>query len=318
MVNNIRNYPFDLARSICVIWIVGFWHMLQYLPEDLQLSDAALPIFKSITMGVLACFTFLSGYFLKKYEYHSFHDALVFYKKRFLRFYPLFVVATFSLLICGSTIRQIIFATVGLSLLCPPPIQTLWYFSMLLLFYLITPLLKIRRGDFRKNMISIGVVLIVLVLSYLFFDKRLVIYFPFYVLGLIVPNRIVDKMLNPISLVAAIACFVFLCIWGQENIMLQIVQSLCGFIVILSFCKLVYFDGLQRPVSFVAEASMCAYLFHRPLYTIILIALRKLTQYQYMSIPVALISLLVLFVVAYFIQTLYNRLIHQISFKYGR
>lgn len=318
MVNTIRNYPFDLTRSICVIWIVGFWHMLQYLPEELQLSDATLPIFKSVTMGVLSCFTFLSGYFLKKYDFQDIQDALVFYKKRFLRFYPLFVIATFSLLICGSTIRQIVFATVGLSLLCPLPIQTLWYFSMLLLFYLMTPLLKIRRDDLRKNVISIGVVLIVLVLSYLFFDKRLVIYFPFYVLGLNVPNRIVDKMLNPFSLVAAIAAFVIIRILGQDNIILQIVQSLCGLIAIISFCKLVYSDGLKYTVSFVAEASMCAYLFHRPLYTIILIALRKFAQYQYMSIPIALLSLIVLFLVAYFIQTLYNRLIQQILLKYGK
>ena len=56
--------------------------MLQYLPEELQLSDATLPIFKSVTMGVLSCFTFLSGYFLKKYDFQDIQDALVFYKKK--------------------------------------------------------------------------------------------------------------------------------------------------------------------------------------------------------------------------------------------
>lgn len=313
-----RNYPFDLARSICVIWIVGFWHMLQYLPDELQLSDTALPIFKSITMGVLSCFTFLSGYFLKKYDFHDIQDVLFFYKKRFLRFYPLFVIATFSLIICGSTIRQIILAIVGLSLLCPPPIETLWYFSMLLFFYLMTPLLKIRMDEWRKNVVPIVLILSVLVLGYIFFDKRLIIYFPFYVLGLNITNHTVDRMLNPWTLAVSIAVFVVICIWGQYNIIVQIVQSLCGLIAILSFCKLVYFGGLQRSVSFVAEASMCAYLFHRPLYTIVLVALRKLTQYQYMSIPIALISIVVLFLIAYFVQILYNRLIQQISLKYGR
>ena len=140
-----RDYRFDLARALCVLWIVGFWHLINYLPHECRLEGNSLVVCKKITYGVLALFTFLSGYFLKKYDFNNINDVLKFLKKRMLRFYPLFVVATFCLLICGASFSQVIFAILGLSLFFPPAIPTLWYFSMLLLFYLFTPLLKAKE-----------------------------------------------------------------------------------------------------------------------------------------------------------------------------
>ena len=193
----IRDFPFDLARSICVVWIVGFWHMQNYFSPDNKLSGDSLTVCFDITTSVLACFTFLSGFFLKKYEYTNIEDVLYFYKKRLIRFYPLFVIAVVGLVICGSTIQQGLLAILGLSMFFPSPIHTLWYFSMLLFFYMLTPLLKIRRDEWRKNVVPIVLMLSVLVLGYFFFDKRLVIYFPFYVLGLNNSNHTVVKLLNP-------------------------------------------------------------------------------------------------------------------------
>ena len=313
-----RYFPFDLARSICVVWIVGFWHMRQYLPLELRPSDMVLPVYKSVTMGVLACFTFLSGYFLKKYEFNNIKDVWVFYRKRLIRFYPLFVIAVIGLVVLGSTIRQGLLAIMGLSLFFSHPIHTLWYFSMLFLFYLMTPILKTRKGDWRKMSCSVSLIAIVLVTSYLFFDIRLFIFFPFYVLGLNISNHTVDKLLNPFSLAVSIVVFVVLCLWCQDNCFLQIVHSLCVVIAMLSFCKLVFLDKITQPVSYIAEASMCAYLFHRPIYLIIVIVMRNLTRYQFMTIPIALFSVVALFVFAYSIQSLYNRLINYILFKYGR
>lgn len=319
MNTNINRYfPFDLARCICVVWIVGFWHMRQYLSLELRPSERDLFVYKSITMGVLACFTFLSGYFLKKYEFHNSGDILAFYKKRFIRFYPLFVIAVVGLVVFGSTIQQGMLAILGLSMLYPPPIHTLWYFSMLLLFYLMPPILKVRRDLWKSCFSFIFLIILVLVTSYLFFDIRLFIYFPFYVLGLNISNHTVDKLLNPFSLAVSIVVFVVLCLWCQDNCFLQIVHSLCVVIAMLSFCKLVFLDKITQPVSYIAEASMCAYLFHRPIYLIIVIVMRNLTRYQFMTIPIALFSVVALFGFAYSIQSLYNRLINYILFKYGR
>lgn len=79
----------DIARALCVIWIVCFWHMNQYLideckifPSDSYIREVAL----NITDGVLALFTLISGYFMSKKEVYDKKGILEFYKKRLLRF----------------------------------------------------------------------------------------------------------------------------------------------------------------------------------------------------------------------------------------
>lgn len=304
-----RNYTFDFARSFCVLWIVGFWHLLNYLPVELRLDDAVQQVCKQITMGILACFTFLSGYFLKKYEFNSKDDVLYFYKKRFWRFYPLFALAIVSMVLCGSSIKQVVIALFGLSMIIPPPIKTLWYFSMIILFYFLTPGLKLRVGGafYKTNIPRLCLILVVLVGGYYCADIRLVYYFPFYVLGLNLKNSVVEKLMSPYTLVAAILLFVGISFLYTEHILLMFVQECSVVVAILTISKLAYNEKIQRPVSFIAEASMCAYLFHRSFYTMVLILIRKFTEYEYMSPFVALLSLVMLFVVAYFVQTFYNK-----------
>lgn len=312
-----RDFRFDFARALCVLWIVGFWHLINYLSQECRLEGNSLVICKEITYGVLACFTFLSGYFLKKYDFNNIDDILIFYKKRLLRFYPLFVVASFCLLVCGGTFKQVIFAILGLSLFAPPAIPTLWYFSMLLLFYLFTPMLKVKDTT-KIRIVFLLLFIAVIVLGYFFADQRLIMYFPFYVLGLNLSNRIVERIMNFPVFIITILLFVGLCIVGSENLIIQIVQAMAGVCTILSFSKLVYKDKIQRPVSFIAEASMCAYLFHRPIYAVFTFVLGKSKPFHYMPIYVAIVAVVILFITSYFVQKYYNRIINQITIRNGK
>ena len=87
-MNNNRIVSLDVARTLCAVWIVCIWHMNQYLETDIKLFGTGcerLP-FLIITNGVLALFTFISGYFASKNEIASINDALEFYRKRVMRF----------------------------------------------------------------------------------------------------------------------------------------------------------------------------------------------------------------------------------------
>lgn len=92
-----RNIPFDIARVLSTIWVVGIWHTSGMWNQELAAPFEDKAFFSNITIAVLACFTFLSGYFLKKYTFKRRSDVAYFYKKRFWRFYILFAIACFGI-----------------------------------------------------------------------------------------------------------------------------------------------------------------------------------------------------------------------------
>lgn len=143
-----RNSQLDFVRVFCVLWIVGFWHLQNYVSETFQLKGEVLDLCRNITKVVLACFTFLSGYFLSKYNFNSISDIVFFFKKRFCRFFLLFFTSVgLMFLMRGCNLSQSFFAICGASLFTSNPIPTLWYFSMLILFYLMPPILKIKFDE---------------------------------------------------------------------------------------------------------------------------------------------------------------------------
>jgi surface polysaccharide O-acyltransferase-like enzyme len=318
--DNNRNHEIDLARTICILWVVGFYHLLSYFPSNYQLTGRLGTLCYDITICVLACFTFLSGYFLKKYTFNSFGDVLFFYKKRMQRFYPLFVIASLTLLFFGSNIRQVFFAIIGFSLVIPPPLYTLWYFSMLMLFYMLTPILKIKRNarDFVLFVISF---IALMLFSYLFADKRIMLYLPFYLMGLNISNDSVEKWLSKNRIVVYLFFFVVCEFFRQYTISHYYsycflpFEAMAGVILLLSLTKCVYSKRLEKPVTFIAEASMCAYLFHRQIYSIILIFLKHVTGHTKMSIPIAVVSVIVVFYLASLIQRAYNKLLARMQIK---
>ena len=135
-----RDAAFDVARAICMLWIISCWHVFDYIEYPEWIKGEM----KSITICVLACFTFISGYFVGKKKI----DILEFYNARFNRFYLLFFVSSSILLIGGwfESIWQFFFTLTGLSNFILPQAKTLWYMSMLLLFYILTPFLLMRKG----------------------------------------------------------------------------------------------------------------------------------------------------------------------------
>lgn len=161
-------------------------------------------------------------------------------------------------------------------------------------------------------------VIFVFVVGYFYADQRLIMYFPFYVLGLNLSNKTVEKIMNLPILLLSIAVFVGFCFIGSDNFILQIVQAMAGVCAVLSFSKLVYNDKIQNPVAFIAEASMCAYLFHRPIYSVFTVVLGKSMPSYYMPIHIAILAVFVLFITSYFVQQFYNRILNQITIKNGK
>lgn len=87
-----REGTYDIARSVCMLWIVGFWHMIDYGSSLIADNN----ITRGLTLGALATFYYISG----KFSYKRLDDcknALIFLFLRFCKIYPLYILSIFTL-----------------------------------------------------------------------------------------------------------------------------------------------------------------------------------------------------------------------------
>ena len=182
---------FDIMKALCVIEIVTFWHVLDYTP----LVYSKVPWGEQLTFTALSAFTFASGFFLGKKQI----TALQFYKSRLKRFMiPLLVSVLAFYFLHLTSLKAVCLAPVGLSCFIDPMPLTLWYFSMIILFYWITPLLlwKVWTMPSVERMINIIVrsVMIYLMMVLLGVEERVQMYYFFYILGIIVDIHVVKAI----------------------------------------------------------------------------------------------------------------------------
>lgn len=178
-----RNVTFDIARSLSMIFIIAIHHLSGYTGQ----SIASISPFASAVLTALGVFSFLSGYLLGgKYVFDKLNDVLFFYKKRLLRIFPMFVLASVSLVFIGMNgWAETIKGLLGISMLWKPAPATLWFVSMLLLFYLLTPLL-VNRKWWKQVIYGLLIFLTIFCIDYTCYsvDKRLYFYFLIYWMGI--------------------------------------------------------------------------------------------------------------------------------------
>lgn len=182
-----RDLKYDIARSFAMIWIVGIYHMSEYVSLPLHTQQWA----RIVTWSCLGVFTFISAYFLSgKNTFFNFSDIFLFYKKRLLRFYPLFFVAAITMLLIDfNDWDQTWRGLLGVSSYYAPQINTLWYISMLIGFYLITPPLVLCGKLQYKLLLYTIIILGICICKFIFrtgVDNRVFYYF----------NKSVDKYIN--------------------------------------------------------------------------------------------------------------------------
>lgn len=263
-----RKYFMDCARAVCALYIVGFWHLFDYIEKDIGNAVTC-----QMTFGVLAAFTFISGYFLGRKAINGFKSALLFYLKRLASFYPLFVISCTLLWKTGYIVsfKQYALTIAGLSCIIPPPATTAWYLCMLMLFYLLTPLINACNRKNIKLLLMICIEVVLVMTIYLFeTDSRLCFYWPFYCAGILGSKKITEKYSKKMYYVftlLSIIIFVFVSISiGHRMGKLSLISSSCFLVFILSLGKILEQTFLVKVLGKISYASLCAYLFHRPFY----------------------------------------------------
>lgn len=282
-----RNIELDMARALCVIYIVCFLHLQGYSPNYQWFADSVMFYMEHITNIVLGCFTFISGLFLGKKKIFTFNDILNFYKKRLSRFYLMFFVAITSIYVLSlvghffwfPSLKHFLVALIGMSNFTFNP-PTFWFIEMLMLFYFVTPFVLVLQSKFKQICLMIGIYIFFLICYYYHhLDYRLLLYFPIYVLGMKIPIRYIEKLevkkyLYGISIICSL--LLALAILSQQKILnsffaesliyeIWIIFIGTMFIVVISkiLCKNYM---ISRFGALLAYLSMAAYMFHRHIY----------------------------------------------------
>ncbi|MBQ4536035.1 MAG: acyltransferase [Lachnospiraceae bacterium] len=259
----------DNVRAICMLYIVGFWHMQEYTEYGLY-----TPVTQAITRGVLATFVFISAYLAGKKKIDNLDDVKRFCKKRLLRIYPLFFLACTTLylihLVWGKNYildtAQYIRALLGISFIITPAPSTVWFINMLIIFDIIAVLVNSIKGFRWKTLTCTAVVGTVFLLKYLFdgIDDRILIYCPVYCVALLVSAvGNLPERTNYYILFGGLLAFVMLCPFAERNIFSNILVTMICVGVLLEIGKLCVIKGLSTLLAWLSYGSMCAYLFHR-------------------------------------------------------
>jgi surface polysaccharide O-acyltransferase-like enzyme len=248
-----RKVPIDVMRAVSMLYIVGFWHLLDYTKVVTWHYN---PVTYRLTVAALSVFVLISGFLTGRQDGGLARGEIWrFYKTRFWRIYLPFVIASGLFLAAGVSDALALFKGVTLvaMLLAPPPF-TLWFVNMMVLFYLIAPLLIGSRGN-EAAYVALCTVIVGAMILYQAetgkIDMRLILYFPCFAL------------LVALSLVSTLAH----ASWKLEGDPWAAPWALFGsiavFVVVMRAGR-----NLKPPaiLTQLSEASFFMYLLHRPLY----------------------------------------------------
>lgn len=234
--------------------------------------------------------------------------------KKFYRFYPLYLISVITLYFTSipshitfyTDINQVLLSIVGLATLTNHAPSTLWFMDLLLFFIIVTLLLfTLKKRKLLFVVILYGLLCCLFKLHYV--DWRVVLYMPFYFIGLsISPDKYlgVCKKYGLLSLFFTVLVFIIpyrnVFITTLLNLLLIIV---CGKITTF-ICKSQIHKSVIRTISFLSYSSMCAYFFHRQIYAIGI----------FLSLPLCIMPV-VIFILAYTFQKTYDRILIKAKIK---
>jgi peptidoglycan/LPS O-acetylase OafA/YrhL len=274
-----RNIGLDLLRGASILYIVGYWHMLEYTNAISDHDNLLTSMLKMVTLGV---FVFISGYLIGGKEIVlQKKTLLLFYARRFLRIYPLYLLAIGLFAFLNSwTSAESVKAVFSIGIFVKPPPITLWFISMLLFFYIISPFLILACRATYKGMIKIFALVGIGLFSYEYFtgllDSRVLVYFPAFFSGVFVANNSAGWLAPRNFLVllpATLPAYFFAnqTDYSELKILVNMpviaIWSLSLFLLLKDL--VVTHKKGYLAIIYLSYSSYCMYLFHRPIIDIL-------------------------------------------------
>jgi len=319
-----RNLGIDLLRGLSILYIIGFWHLLNYTSTIPYYNYYNNIITYRITWIVLATFVLISGYFISRKR--DIQDNLfAFYKKRFIRIYPPYFVAIIIFTVLGlSDLITSIKAILSISMFIQPSPPTLWFITMLIFFYVISPLcIRVSTKGFIKYLLFYIALFFMLLgyeylsdllFHYYYLDIRVAVYLASFMTGIYISNN--RLVINEVKFIfiGTIVAFVISCYFNSDNWGTNLLLSI-PIVTIAPLLLLLFFSRLkiksikaQKIILFLSTASYFMYLFHRPFY----ITLKKIyfpSTHFFQLLYLITICLPIIIVTSYGLQKKYDNVV---------
>ena len=265
----------DYMRAFSAIYIVAFWHLVEYanaVPEHAYKNSWT----GLMTVGILGLFVFISGYLSGGRKGQSL-SPIEFYRKRLLRIYPLYALAIFMFYLFGINGSQTsLISLFGLSMYVGSKPITLWFITMIVVFYLLAPFfLKLVDRPLQYfaavSGVFTGSVLLYMALGTV--DIRLLLYLPCFAAGLFCSiHGITNRVFNLKTMMI---------VFGMGLPLLQVESGMLSpgrlgripivlalaYLTFYAFYRNERFFKHSRLVTFLSYGSFAMYLFHRPIYS---------------------------------------------------
>lgn len=178
-----RSAVIDAFRLGGVLYIVGYFHLPWYVSYVPGIGN---PLVKAAVVLALGLFVLVSGYLLGNTD-RSGQWVTRFYRRRFVRIYVPFVLTSIVFLAMSledlATFAKSIFLV---AMFLPPPPLTLWFVTMIGLFYVLAPVL-ITASERPVGLLLIAAATMAALLIYhglWRLDPRIAIYFPDFAAGI--------------------------------------------------------------------------------------------------------------------------------------
>lgn len=323
-----RDRVLDTLRAGAILYIVGFWHLLDYVQPSRLHKFAVTEL---LTYGVLGLFCFISGYLLaNRYTLQNWKEVARFYQRRLLRLYPMYWIALVGFLSLGMIDQDIFLRTVfATNMIWFTSLPTLWFVALILTFYGITPLYLVRYSVLKTVGLTLGLYVLLLIpilLKLPYIDYRFPLFLPAFAFGLAVGRHPQTRRWfgHPGILGAAIVGFVVAVIRFGQPLDAGILWFLVIDLAMIASIPCLWSIGDRiTPLvpdhlrSFLSYSSFAIYLVHRLVFRVGLLAYQPDTLYGTLFYLVVVL-LPITIIIAYLFQRIYDAIIRLGFYKADR
>jgi len=268
-----RDAAIDWMRAVSILYIAGFWHLNNYTTALPWYRD---PPFARVTVLALALFVLISGFLAGKAGAPVTRQRLAsYYRRRLIRIYPPYLLALGVFTALGLSGAPFLPSALMLNMIVPPPPFTLWFMTMIVLFYLAAPFLLALADRPARLIGTIAVIWMILFALDRFafgIEDRLLIYLPAFAAGILIANHAAPQrlVLAVSALVAVIGYAVSLNATVQDADQSLWIALWATGSAVFTFVVLRGRLPRSRIVEELSLGGFFLYLFHRPIYVVLL------------------------------------------------